>query len=68
MAPSLASLNASPADGTKEGKTKMGLLSTFFLKLSIFLLLPDFVLNHQHLQLDDSAEVRNGDEDGEGAW
>ena len=55
VAPSLPRPNPSPADPTKEGKTKMGLPSSFLLKMSAFLLLPDPVLNHQHLQLDDSA-------------
>ena len=49
VAPSLPSLNPSPADCTKEGETKTGLPSSFFLKMYAFLLLPDPVLNHQYL-------------------
>ena len=45
----------SPADGIKEGKTKKGVPRSFFLKMSAFLLLPDPVLNHLDLQLDDSV-------------
>ena len=45
VASSLPRPNPSHADGTKEGKTKMGLPSSFFLKVSTFLLLPDPVLN-----------------------
>ena len=55
VAPSLPKPSPSPADGTKETKTKTGVPSSFFLKMYAFLLLPDPVLNHQHLQLDDSA-------------
>ena len=55
VASSLPRLNPSHTDGTKEGKTKMGLPSSFFLKISAFLLFTDPVLNHQHLLLDDSA-------------
>ena len=64
MAPSLPRPNPSLEDGTIERKTKTGLPSSFFLKMYAFLLLPDPVLNHQHLQLDDSASHRNGDENG----
>ena len=39
----------------KKGKPKRGLLRSFFLKMSAFLLLPDPVLNHLVLQLDDSV-------------
>ena len=45
----LARPNPSPADGTKEGKAKTGLPSSFFLKMYAFLLLPDPVLSHQYL-------------------
>ena len=38
----------------RKGKPRTSLLSSFFLKMSTFLLLPDPVLN-QHLQLNDSA-------------
>ena len=37
---------SSPAEGTKEGKNETGLPSSFFLKISAFLLLPDPVLSH----------------------
>ena len=53
VAPSLPKPSPSPADGTKETKTKTGVPSSFFLKMYAFLLLPDPVLNHQRLQLDD---------------
>ena len=52
---------SSPAEGTKEGKNETGLPSSFFLKISAFLLLPDPVLNHEHLQLVDSAYQGNGE-------
>ena len=55
VASSLPRPYPSPEDGTKQGKTKMGLPHSFFLKMSAFLLFPDPVLNHQHLKLDDSA-------------
>ena len=53
VAPSLPKPSPSPADGTNETKTKTGVPSSFFLKMYAFLLLPDPVLNHQRLQLDD---------------
>ena len=37
---------SSPAEGTKEGKNETGLPSSFFLKISALLLLPDPVLSH----------------------
>ena len=39
----------------KKVKPWKGLPRSFFLKMPVFLLLPDPVLNHQDLQLDDSV-------------
>ena len=39
----------------KKGKPRRGLQRSLFLKMPVFLLLPDPVLNHQDLQLDDSV-------------
>ena len=61
MASSLPRPNPSHADSTKEGETSTGLPSSLFLKISAFLLLPDPVLNHEHLQLVDSAYQGNGE-------
>ena len=40
---------------TKKGKPRQGLSRSFFLKLSVFLLLPEPVLNHLDLQQDESV-------------
>ena len=48
----------------KKGKPRRGLQRSLFLKMPVFLLLPDPVLNHQDLQLDDSVTQQgSGDAD-----